>query len=203
MEESTEKSKAEQKRFFNWLLRLQQYAVEEARRRKRMHEVKVGDRVYAPFYGYGTVTVIRNGCMYPIIVTWDEGEHKNTDFTRDGDALMHAPDPRFKITLVDTDLKKIDERRNSRMEERTKNVEEDKIKTDNAVNPSHYQVAGIPEAIEIMEHLMTKEQLDGFLWGNIIKYAYRYGRKGDKAETAGKIAWYSQKLKEIEECESK
>lgn len=275
MEESTEKSKAEQKRFFNWLLRLQQYAVEEARRRKRMHEVKVGDRVYAPFYGYGTVTAIHNGCMYPIIVTWDEGEHKNTVFTRDGDALKCEQDPRFKITLVDTDLKQIDERRNSRMEERTKNqvsafkvgdivhspalgigvvtdvdaseseypitvvwtedsnnvgkynytleghyyshcvdankdiellaaateeegtVEEDKIKTDDAVNPSHYQVAGIPEAIGIMQGLLTKEQFEGFLWGNILKYAYRYGRKGDKKETAGKIEWYAQKLKEL------
>lgn len=67
-----------------------------------------------------------------------------------------------------------------------------------AVNPSHYQVAGIPEAIEIMQGLMTKEQFEGFLWGNIIKYAYRYGRKGDKKETAGKIEWYAKKLKEVE-----
>ena len=196
MEESTEKSKAEQKRFFNWLLRLQQYAVEEARRRKRMHEFKVGDRVYAPFYGYGTVTAIHNWCMYPIIVTWDEGEHKNIDFTRDGDALMCTQDPRFKITLVDTDLKQIDERRNSRMEERTKN--QVSAFKDDAINPSHYKVKGIPEAHEIMKHLMHREQLEGFYWGNIIKYAYRYGRKGDKAETAGKIAWYARKLKEVE-----
>ena len=47
-----------------------------------------------------------------------------------------------------------------------------------------------------MTHLMNKEQLEGFLWGNIVKYAYRYGRKGDKAETAGKIAWYAKKLEE-------
>lgn len=98
------------------------------------------------------------------------------------------------------------------MKERTKNqvsaleteeeedtVEEDKIKTDDAVNPSHYQVAGIPEAIEIMHGLMTREQYEGFLWGNILKYAYRYGRKGDKAETAGKIAWYANQLKDLEE----
>ena len=70
-----------------------------------------------------------------------------------------------------------------------------------AINPSHYQVAGIPEAIEIMEHLMTKEQLEGFLWGNIVKYAYRYGHKGDKAETAGKIAWYAKRLEEVLEGE--
>ena len=72
-----------------------------------------------------------------------------------------------------------------------------KIAEDDAINPSHYQVDGIPEAIEIMEHLMTKEQFEGFLWGNILKYAYRYGRKGDKKETAGKIEWYAKKLKEV------
>lgn len=27
-------------------------------------------------------------------------------------------------------------------------------------------------------------------------------RKGDEAETAGKIKWYAQKLKELGECES-
>lgn len=72
-----------------------------------------------------------------------------------------------------------------------------------AINPAHYRVKGLPEANEIMNHLMHREQLEGFYWGNIIKYAYRYGRKGDKAETAGKIAWYAQKLQELGECESK
>lgn len=70
---------------------------------------------------------------------------------------------------------------------------------DSAINPAHYRVEGIPEAIDIMEHLMTSEQFEGFLWGNIMKYAYRYGRKGDKAETAGKIAWYANQLKAAEE----
>lgn len=76
-----------------------------------------------------------------------------------------------------------------------------KIAEDDAINPSHYQVDGIPEAIEIMEHLMTKGQLEGFLWGNIIKYSYRYGRKGNKKETAGKIEWYAQRLKELDSKE--
>lgn len=78
-------------------------------------------------------------------------------------------------------------------------MEKFKVDNSNAINPAHYRVEGIPEAIEIMQHLMTKEQLEGFLWGNIIKYAYRYGRKGDKAETAGKIAWYANQLKDLEE----
>lgn len=65
------------------------------------------------------------------------------------------------------------------------------------INPPHYQVKGIPEAIDIMKHLMTQEQFKGFLWGNIIKYAYRYGRKGDEHDTAGKIEWYANRLKEV------
>lgn len=65
------------------------------------------------------------------------------------------------------------------------------------INPSHYKVKGIPEAIDIMKHLMTQEQFKGFLWGNIIKYAYRYGRKGDEHDTAGKIEWYANRLKEV------
>jgi hypothetical protein len=93
-------------------------------------------------------------------------------------------------------MQKIDEENTNRMEE----VLEKKV--DEAINPKHYKVEGIPEAIDIIEGVMTKEQFEGFLWGNIIKYAYRYGRKGDKAETAGKIEWYAQKLKELKECKS-
>lgn len=72
-------------------------------------------------------------------------------------------------------------------------------KVEDAVNPAHYKVEGIPEAIDIINHLMHMEQYEGFLWGNILKYAYRFGRKGDKAETAGKIAWYATQLKAVEE----
>ena len=77
--------------------------------------------------------------------------------------------------------------------------EDDEEEEGDAINPSHYKVKGLPEAIDIMNHLMTPEQFEGYLWGNIVKYAYRYGRKGDKAETAGKIAWYANQLKAAEE----
>lgn len=68
-----------------------------------------------------------------------------------------------------------------------------------AVNPSHYNVKGVQQPIEVMQKLMSKEQYEGFLWGNIIKYAHRYGRKGDKKETAGKIAQYAKWLQEVKE----
>ena len=77
--------------------------------------------------------------------------------------------------------------------------EEDNKKVEDVINPAHYKVDGLPEAIDIMNHLMTPEQFEGFLWGNIMKYAYRFGRKGDKGETAGKIAWYANQLKAVED----
>lgn len=76
-------------------------------------------------------------------------------------------------------------------------------RVEDAINPAHYKVEGLPEAIDIINHLMHREQYEGFLWGNILKYAYRFGRKGDKAETVGKIAWYATQLKELEEEKEK
>ena len=48
-----------------------------------------------------------------------------------------------------------------------------------------------------MSDLMSFEQHEGFLWGNIIKYAYRYGNKGEKAETVKKIRKYCDMLLEV------
>lgn len=94
-----------------------------------------------------------------------------------------------------TELTKVkkDERTIERMEDALNKKVED------AVNPAHYKVEGLPEAIDIINHLMHREQYEGFLWGNILKYAYRFGRKGDKAATAGKIEWYAKQLKDLEE----
>lgn len=69
-------------------------------------------------------------------------------------------------------------------------------------NPSYYNVEGASQPIEDMEALMTPEQFEGFLWGNIIKYSKRFGRKGDKILTLGKIIWYANKLKTHLEKES-
>lgn len=264
---------------------------------KKARKFKVGDRVYAPFHGYGTVTKIHeNKCVYPIIVTWDDtnapfmedvssftedgclsqyfnndstvlkvvdkestkkgeksmaeeakfkvGDHVwsshfgagvivNTEaedetdeypievhwcntgvvddydfFTKDGKYDISGFNPDFNIYSVEPD--RADRVIPDLINELTKKPEEDEgvidrmedalsKKVDDAVNPSHYKVKGLPEAIDIINHLMHREQYEGFLWGNILKYAYRFGRKGDKAETAGKIAWYATQLKELEE----
>lgn len=199
---------------------------------------KVGDRVYAPFHGYGIVTKIHDdNCVYPIEVTWNDRWFENSGnvstFTANGGLLNDSNSPGYTITVVGHTLpeEETEEAADSKFKvgdrvwlnanergtivrfctnEETCIVNSDnegevEMRTDalekiedSAITPAHYQVEGIPEAIDIMAHLMTKEQFEGFLWGNIIKYAYRYGRKGDKADTAGKIEWYARKLKEVE-----
>lgn len=143
----------------------------------------VGDRVSFPHHGLGTVIADHNdGRVYPIEVKWDNNPlcQDISSFTPEGLMVVSMIDDDDKLTIV----KKEEEK------------EVDKIA--NVINPPHYKVKGLPEAHEIMNHLMHREQLEGFFWGNIIKYAYRYGRKGDKGETAGKIEWYAQRLKELD-----
>lgn len=149
---------------------------------------KVGDRVRSPLLGVGVVTKVDvSDPTYPITVEWTKDSLYAgiySVFTSQGHYYSDCADSVSDIALLAAE------------EEDT--MEENKIKMDDAINPSHYQVEGIPEAIDIIEGVMTKEQFEGFLWGNIIKYAYRYGRKGDKKETAGKIAWYAKKLEDVD-----
>lgn len=159
------------------------------------HKFKVGDRVSFPYHVLGTVIAKHDDERdYPIKVKWDKSTNGRefSTFTPDGFLAESHLEDADRLTVVGRSMP----------EEKEEEEEVGQIAY-SAINPSHYRVEGIPEAIEIMKHLMTKEQMEGFLWGNILKYAYRYGRKGDKAETAGKIAWYATKLKELEECESK
>lgn len=150
---------------------------------------RIGDLVYSTLYGTGVVRdVDSTNPMYPVNVYFtdvDVGEWYTPEgFFDSSYKWTRAPgQDECNIHLISADPEK---------EESPKND----ISMD-AINPSHYRVDGIPEAIEIMKGLMTTEQIEGFLWGNILKYAYRYGRKGDKVETAKKIKWYADKLSEI------
>ena len=152
----------------------------EERTKKQRKEFKVGDRVWSFYFGIGTVTEVQaSNPFYQVQVRW--GKHAKQPWLYDYFLLdgrwCDDPDDEEKSIAIS--------------------------EGDDAINPAHYKVKGLPEAHEIMKQLMHREQLAGFYWGNIIKYAYRYGRKGDKAETAGKIAWYATKLQELGECESK
>ena len=161
---------------------------------------KVGERVWSPYFGGGTVksTEAKAGNIFPIVVHWDDEHLLEYDFfTEDGKYTIKGDKPEKGIYHIDPkDAEKV---LPDILHELGEDEEEDNKKVEDAINPYHYKVEGLPEAIDIMNHLMTPEQFEGFLWGNIMKYAYRFGRKGDKGETAGKIAWYANQLKAVEE----
>lgn len=186
-----------------------------------MEEFKLGDRVFSPHFGFGIVeTVFKNvlNHPYPVVVRWEQEEGRAIEpntldyYTLDGKYDTEDSVSDYNIVNMGRNILPKEYEEDERLEHVSqKSVSDDEEIEDedtenmedpisySAINPKHYKVEGLPEAIDIMNHLMTPEQFEGFLWGNIMKYAYRFGRKGDKAETAGKIAWYANQLKAAEE----
>tara|TARA_R110000868_G_scaffold155131_1_gene381565 strand:+ start:298 stop:576 length:279 start_codon:yes stop_codon:yes gene_type:complete len=60
-------------------------------------------------------------------------------------------------------------------------------------SPSHYKSGGI-EAIEGIEASMGPEAFVGYLKGNVMKYMWRYERKGKPVEDLKKARWYLDRL---------
>lgn len=60
-------------------------------------------------------------------------------------------------------------------------------------SPPHYKTGGI-EAIEGIEASMGPEAYAGYLKGNIMKYMWRYERKGKPVEDLKKAQWYLGRL---------
>lgn len=99
-------------------------------------------------------------------------------------------------TVPSFDIKEEDNNNKEDEEKADAHVEKDTVSS-----PYYYKIARV-EPNELMEDLMSFEQHEGFLWGNIIKYSYRYGNKGEKAETVKKIRKYCDMLLEILEPKS-
>lgn len=62
------------------------------------------------------------------------------------------------------------------------------------IGGSHYKDMPV-QPWAVMESLLTPEEFQGFLKGNIIKYAMRQGRK-DGTDDGGKLQHYMEKLAE-------
>ena len=60
-------------------------------------------------------------------------------------------------------------------------------------HPAHYTQGGI-ECIDAIEAAMTADEFVGFLRGQMIKYVWRLGRKGDGLEDVEKALWYGRRL---------
>jgi hypothetical protein len=67
------------------------------------------------------------------------------------------------------------------------------------VNPAHYQQGGM-EAIDVMEAFSSKEEFQGYLRLNAVKYLLRLNNKGSAALNSKKALWYVDRLsKELSE----
>lgn len=62
-----------------------------------------------------------------------------------------------------------------------------------AKGSSYYKVGGV-EVLDVLQAKMTKEQYEGFLLGNIIKYALRYNFAEKKEEDTKKCLHYCELL---------
>lgn len=167
----------------------------------------VGDYVISTYYGKGVVERIIESAAnepqttYPVAVRWgSNAKEPNTInyYTKSGKSSTdkcNFDTSKFDIHPTGFNIFQLNDDDECELYKGDHGIVDQM--TEDAINPSHYKVKGIPEAIDLMKHMMTKEQFEGFLWGNIIKYSYRYGRKGDKAETAGKLKWYAKRLEEV------
>jgi hypothetical protein len=65
---------------------------------------------------------------------------------------------------------------------------------DEAVHwPEHYRQGGI-EAIDAIKASMSREQFEGYLKGNAMKYLWRYRHKGRPEQDLKKARWYLDRL---------
>ena len=62
-----------------------------------------------------------------------------------------------------------------------------------AARATHYLVCPI-QPIDLIQYTLTKEELIGFLKGNIIKYSLRAGHKGDPEKDKAKALQYKKWL---------
>ena len=63
---------------------------------------------------------------------------------------------------------------------------------DDVNHPVHYN-NGKVECIEAIEAASTKEELEGYLRGNVLKYVWRFRYK-DNVKDLHKAKWYLEKL---------
>jgi len=67
------------------------------------------------------------------------------------------------------------------------------LEHDPVEKPSHYRQTKW-EAIDIIKNSMTKDEYQGYLRGNIMKYTIRYRYKKQPIEDLRKARWYLEEL---------
>jgi len=72
------------------------------------------------------------------------------------------------------------------------------MKSDPVEHPAHY-VKGDVEAIEAIRASMSRTAYEGYLKGQVLKYAWRYESKGNPHEDIRKAAFYLRELGKLYE----
>lgn len=62
--------------------------------------------------------------------------------------------------------------------------------------PPHYTAGGV-ETIDYIAAKLSRDEFIGYLKGSILKYGSRIGKKDDPLTDAGKLTWYSIKLRDL------
>lgn len=172
----------------------------------RNKDIKLHDRVHSERWGNGTVVYIdEKGDILPLLVLFDNKSHYlhdglNSKKTEEVSKTYDLENRCYWCSVEEEDIDidtycVVTPLRAKSTEEEEEVEDKSPARVIDDVNPSYYNVEGASQPIEDMEALMTPEQFEGFLWGNIIKYTKRFGRKGDKVLTLGKIIWYADRLK--------
>lgn len=89
--------------------------------------------------------------------------------------------------------------------EAVKHYVAEKKENDKVNNPSHYTY-GQWEVIDILRGMLTPEQLEGFLLGNVLKYVFRYSHKNgseDLRKADVYLGWLAELVKSWEDEEAK
>lgn len=79
-------------------------------------------------------------------------------------------------------------------------VKADKVQE--VVKHDKHYLESVVEPIKVMEKLFTKEELKGFIKGNILKYRLRMGHKDDIQKEMDKIRVYEHWLAKLERGEA-
>ena len=82
------------------------------------------------------------------------------------------------------------------LQEHVKDIVDKYVQPDPVNHPAHYTHGGI-ETIDFIQAKLTPEEFRGYLKGNILKYGSRLGHKDNDMQDAGKLNWYTNKLRSV------
>ena len=86
----------------------------------------------------------------------------------------------------------IDDATPEEWDEVTKKLREDKTYGDDVDSPFHYNKGSI-ECVDAIEAASTKEEFEGYVRANVLKYVWRFRYK-DNIKDLRKARWYLDKL---------